>query len=408
MTSPGRKPARVPGLRERTRSDGTIRVWWEPTPQARAAGWRAVELDANRMSWSRGEAMRLNSDVAKALSGDAGRSADRRTGHLLADLIVAYRKTPHYTHSLAEATRVSYGKLLTIIATKWGTHPVAAFDSAVIDAWYETLFHARGARQAQALIRQMSILFELAERKTWRPKNSNPAARPKMVTPPPRSRAADWAELDALAAAAQRLGLPGMALAIMIAVCQGQRQADLRLAKRGDFRLLPILHPGEAEARPTWVWRFTRSKRRNDALVVVHDEVIPLLRAALADAGTADAPLTAEDVLIRDPATGQGYSADLFRKRWSAVRAEACRAALAAGGQPTMADLQFLDLRRTFGVLGRAGGASRDDLGDVLGNSAAVNPLLGETYMPPSFHTASRAVQAVQRPKATTEGRKKA
>ena len=47
----------------------------------------------------------------------------------------------------------------------------------------------------------------------------------------------------------------------------------------------------------------------------------------------------------------------------------------------------------------RAGGASRDDVGDVLGNSAAVNPLLGETYMPASFETASRAIAAVKVPK---------
>ena len=64
------------------------------------------------------------------------------------------------------------------------------------------------------------------------------------------------------------------------------------------------------------------------------------------------------------------------------------------------------DLRRTFGVLARSGGASRDDVGDVLGNSAGSDPQLGEIYMPPSFDTASRAVMSIRRP--TADKRKKA
>jgi len=60
--------------------------------------------------------------------------------------------------------------------------------------------------------------------------------------------------------------------------------------------------------------------------------------------------------------------------------------------------LQFRNLRRTFGTWARAGGASKGDVGDVLGNSAVTDPQLGEIYMPPSFHTAARAVFSFQRP----------
>lgn len=56
-------------------------------------------------------------------------------------------------------------------------------------------------------------------------------------------------------------------------------------------------------------------------------------------------------------------------------------------------------------MLSRAGGATKDDTGDVLGNSAAVNPRLGETYMPAQLETASRAVMAIKRP-AKAKGRK--
>lgn len=82
------------------------------------------------------------------------------------------------------------------------------------------------------------------------------------------------------------------------------------------------------------------------------------------------------------------------------------RKAAVAAGYPAAASLQFRDLRRTFGVLSRAGGASADDTGDVLGNSAATNPRLRQTYMPPSLTTASRAVAAIGRPLPSSERKK--
>lgn len=63
-----------------------------------------------------------------------------------------------------------------------------------------------------------------------------------------------------------------------------------------------------------------------------------------------------------------------------------------------MAGLQFRDLRRTFAILSRSGGSTKDDTGDVLGNSSAVNPQLAEVYMPSQLDTASRAVDAIKRP----------
>ena len=109
-----------------------------------------------------------------------------------------------------------------------------------------------------------------------------------------------------------------------------------------------------------------------------------------------DAARDGQVYLLIDPATGNPYSGDLFRKRWSKVRkaaAETCPTLTARGNA-----LQFRDLRRTFGVWARMAGASKDDIADVLGNSAGQDPTLAGVYMPPSFYTALRAVDAVQRP----------
>ncbi|SOC09613.1 hypothetical protein [Rhodobacter maris] len=100
---------------------------------------------------------------------------------------------------------------------------------------------------------------------------------------------------------------------------------------------------------------------------------------------------------------------DRFQRRWATLRRTAA-AALAAEGAAAAAEalagLQFRDLRRTFGALSRAGGATKDDTADVLGNSAAVDQHLADIYMAPQLETSGRAVTAVQRPQK--QERKKA
>lgn len=387
----GRRPVDPPGMRSRGRTDGTVRVWWEPSPAARKLGFDPVDLDADRMSWSRKRATDLNAEVAAAAAGGpkAGARKGAAGGRTISALIADYQQSPHFTASLAPKTRESYRKLLLQVEAKWGTYRVGDFDKATMTAWYETLFAAKGARMAQALIRQMSILFSRAESIGWRPENSNPCMRLRVVTPRPRSRAGRHDELAAMLKGADALGLSSMALAIRLAVYQGQRQTDIRTATRGAFALRSL--PGRKGQ--VWVWQFVRSKRGNAGAMIVHPAVVPALRAALADTGTAAQPRLADAALILDEATGAPPSEFLFNKRWRAVLDWA--ADPDRGNCPSVADLQFRDLRRTFAVLARAGGASKDDVADVLGNSAAVNPILGETYMPASFETASRAVAAV-------------
>lgn len=393
-----RKPQDPRGFRTRVRADGSVRCWWEPRAEDRKLGFAAVDLDADRMTWSRRQAEDLNEKVAAAKAeGPKGRAkvaAGRAGARTISALIASYRTSPHFTGKLAEKTRDSYGKLLLQIEEKWGVYRVAEFDKSVINTWYEALYAVKGPRMAQALVRMMSILFARAEVLRWRPENSNPCWRLQIVTPDPRQRAGAAEELAAIIAGAQALGLPGMEMAIRLAIYQGQRQTDIRAVTRGAFALVPRLFPGETRVRKVWVWTFVRSKKKNAGGMIVHPDVVPQLRALLADAGTAGMPRRPEDPLILDPATGRAYDEFLFNKRWHAILAWAAKPE--GGDCPGISGLQFRDLRRTFGVLARAGGASKDDVGDVLGNSAAVNPILGETYMPASFDTASRAVAAVK------------
>ena len=383
---------KIPRLRQRQRADGTWRLWWEPSLAERAAGFENVTLDADRPTWSIRAARRLNSDVAKAMAGTVtgkGTGTGRPTtgGRSIEALIHDYRASRLYA-DLRPGTRRSYHTNLNAISRKWGAHMVADFSKPVMSKWYQSLRMSSGDDHARALIRMMSILFSHAELALgWRPENSNPCFRLKLKSPTMRNRVATWAEYDALIAAALELGMPAMACAIALATLTAQRQKDIIEAQLTAFRDLPAKGTQAAGSnQSTLVWELIRSKKENYGILPVHPEAAPLVRHAIALAQPG------QITLITDHATGRAYQGDLFRKRWSSIRARAARTL------PTLMNLQFRDLRRTFSVWARAGGVSKSDAADVLGNSAATNPTLGEVYMPPSYHTAARAVAAVQRP----------
>ena len=379
---------KIIGLRQRRRANGSWRVWWEPNNSARALGFEPIELNADRATWSVREAKRLNDDVDRKRRGDTAppRSAGGRT---VSALIHDYRKSVAFIEA-TDSTRRSYDINLNAIDKKWGEHNVVEFTKPIMRTWYESLYKGSGPAQAQALIRMFSILMSHAEVRGWRHENANPCFKLKMKSVRKRHRSATWAEYDALMDAAKKLGFNAMACAIALATLQAQRQTDLIAATIDSFRTVQM--PGEG--RPVLVWELIRSKRDNYGVMPIHSEAQPYLKMLLADAGED------QTRLLIDEATGAPYSGDLFRKRWAAIRTEAAKSA------PGIQTLQFRDLRRTFGVWARAGGGSREDVGDVLGNSAAMDPQLGETYMPPSYHTAARAVASIQRP--TEQKRKKA
>lgn len=372
------RTARIKGLRTRQRADGTVRVWWEPVAAERAAGMEPVELDGNRMTWSRAECARLNAEAAARLAGDAPRRRPVQ-GRTMQGLVDIYRKGP--LRDLAVKSQRSYGQNLRTIERKWGRDLVADFTKPVMYEWYRTLRQASGDTQGRALIRMMSILFAHAELIGWRAEGSNPCARLKLVTPPGRGRVATWAEFDALLAAADRVGLPAIGAAVRLSMLHGQRQTDVLMATVGEFVRAPLAR-GQA---PVLVWSLTRRKRGTRGTLPVH----PLAVGAVAER-IADRRLDAR--LLTDDRLGRPFDEWLFQTRWAEVRAEA------AHSVPSVATLQFRDLRRTFGVMSRAGGSTEDDVGDVLGNSAAKNPQLAEIYMPATIHTTTRAVMAIVRP----------
>lgn len=366
------------GLRQRQRADGSWRVWWEPSAALRRAGAQTVELDAGKPGHASRECKRLTDHWTRAARGDA---KPRPSGRLVSDLIADYRASRWFTEKAA-STKASYNTDLRAIETKWGTTPVGLIDAPMMDIWYEALLGAKGEYRARALLTMMSILMLHAERRGWRPKGGNPCADLRMHKPKGRRRVGTTAELVALLDAAATH--PMLTLALRLAIYTGQRQTDLLQARPEDFTRADLDVAGHADKRTGYIWSLTRSKRGNAGLIPIID---PELVAALEAAITAAA--TGPGTLLWNPNTGEPYYKERFFEQWETARAAAAK------DQPTVATLQWRDLRRTFANVLRANGVSKDDAGDLIGNTAATNAFLGAVYMAPQLATAMRAVATV-------------
>ncbi|MFT4012322.1 MAG: hypothetical protein QM682_02755 [Paracoccus sp. (in: a-proteobacteria)] len=325
-------------------------------------------------------------------SWSARRTPVAGSGRTVEALITTYQKSLAFTE-LRPKTQQSYRAQFRLLVRKWGAHQVRDFTKPAMRTWYETLFRGKSEHTAIAQLRAMSILMSHAEMIGWRPEGSNPCLRLRMKTPNPRDRSATWAEVDALLAAADDAGLASIGTAIMLSLLQGQRETDLIQATCGEFGERITRTDGRRRLQVQWTFR--RSKRGNAGAMWLHDEVAPRVRALIQGA-------PADRRLLQDERTGADYHEDLFIRRWREVRDAAIQADKAKALK-ALAGLQFRDLRRTFGILSRSGGSTKDDTADVLGNSAATNPHLAETYMPSQLDTASRAVDAIRRPRQPTE-----
>jgi hypothetical protein len=384
-----------PRLRQRQRADGSWRVWWEPETAIKKLGFTTVELPADTPLKAAREARKLNDQVDQArLSGGAPRA--KRGPVCIEDVVEDFKKSVQWGE-LATKTRESYGKSFRLIIAKWGSEPVADFTKPIARTWYESLHRDAGKWQAAALIRLMSILFSHAELRGWRPEMSNPCYRLGITIPKGRSRVASWDEYDALQAAAVRVGLPSIGVLAALSFLAGQRETDCFMATRAEFAAQPVLWPGAAGPVDVWVWDLSRSKTGASGKIMLHPELAPMVAGILKRPAPDDARLVIEERL------GRPYDEDLFQSRWGEVRAAAIAGAEGVDPCPTLASLQFRDLRRSFSAHSRRGGASVDDTGDVLGNSAAKNARIKGTYMPAEFFTAARAVAAVARPESKEE-----
>jgi len=363
------------GLRQRQRADGSWRIWWEPTPKQAKLGAASVDLSHLRA----GDAQRRASELAKQF----GQIAPTIRAHSVDSLILDYTAS-HWFTKLRASTQATYRANLRAIADKWGPQPVPGFTPPIITQWYETLLSQRGPARAHVLITMMQILFKHAERRGWIAKGSNPCADIGMEKPVPNAtRVATDAEIMALIHAADARS-PALALALRLSIHTGQRIEDIRTASPASFDPCAIPVAGRIDPVQGYIWRMVRSKRSNAAVIPIIDAaVVALLAAQLARADVQ----AAGQLLLNGH--GQPFTRHRLGHHFETIRA------IAAKSLPTIAGLQWRDLRRTFGVRLRMANVGRDDIGDLLGNTVGISADLAARYTPATSASTMRAIAAI-------------
>lgn len=376
----------VPYLKLR---DGRPR--WEPGPRLRAKGWKGRDLKDEAGRWLGQEAAiaaaRALNDEVEAWRAGGGRRrrepAPRRSERSCEALWERYAASADYK-MLAESTRRDYAKKARVfLDAGFAEAPVAAVTKPAMVGLWQQLYDTRGHAMANGVVAVARAMLSFAELVGWRPAESNPAfnlGRPSLA---PRVAFWEAAKLEAIVATADRLGVPSIGDAIVVALHTAQRQGDvLAMPARifADRVRLTQFKTGaliDAPATPQLVERVAAIRRRHAAGIVVE------LRPA--------------DTLIVSEATGRQYRPDHFRHEFARVRAAAVQAfpelEVARRFAPKLSDLRFQDLRDTAVTRLALAGCTLPEIAAITGHSPAHITSVIRHYLALNEALADRAIE---------------
>jgi hypothetical protein len=350
------------------------RCWfWQPSPELIAAGFAALSLGPDRASAihaaeARNAAVdrwRLTAHVDRTILDAAlGGGVQSPIVQTVQALIDTYTTHDAFLR-LRPSTRRGYLHCLKGIAAWVGPEAVRALTAKRIQDRY-TEVRARTPAAANSMLRVLRLLLAFGVREGWH--SSNPAIRPALVGDRRRHQLWTWAGIDAMVAAADAVGLPGIADAVLMGVFLGQRE--------GDLLALPWLALQDDKIR----WRQSKTGRWIG---------VPL--AAELKARLDGRPRTGATIIV--DGDGRPFTSDRFRHAFADVRVIAARAA------PDIADLWFMDLRRTCVVRLAEGGAADYEIAAVTGHDIDRCRRILEHYLPRTEALAAAAIAKLVRPK---------
>lgn len=332
---------------------------FSPGPELRAKGHAARDLKHEDGRWlTRGEAVDWSAQLLASLKaapqaprGRPRKAAPRRL--TLGKMVEAWYGLPRFAgkggKAVAPRTVRDYKQKLRVIEDSFPelwTAPAEAVTRPILQRAYDEIEEARGVATARGALVVLGICYKWAITRGIVRMTYNPAHDLDKSMPPPRVRAASRAEIEALLAAADRLGRPDVGDAIVLGLWTGQRQGD-RLA---------LLHHGKRQGR----WLFKQSK--TGALVEVMEAPELEQRLAAARARREAAGIIRPHVLINE-ATWQPWVEDTYRHEFARVRTEA------ASTCPSVASLHDQDLRDTAVTWMSRGGATPQQVISVTGHT---------------------------------------
>jgi hypothetical protein len=263
-----------------------------------------------------------------------------------------WQSTPRFhgqgRRPLAPATVRDYAQKLKVFRDDnpdlW-SYPAEHVTSALLQDAYDGLEASRGVATARQAIGAIGTAFKWAITRGRIRRQINPATGLEKHTAEPRVRFGTRAEMLALIAAADELGLPSIGDSIMLGLWTGQRQGD-RLA---------LTHRGILQRR--------RVFRQAKTGAVVHVLEAPELEARLAAslARRQAANIVNARVILNENGW-RPYASDHYRHLFAHVRARA------AGRVASVASFKEMDLRDTAVTWMALAGCTIPEIAAVTGH----------------------------------------
>ena len=382
----------IPGLTSHPLADGALMYHWQPSPRLRREGWTNLTLGRD-FTAACAAAIARNGDVADHRQrGPMAPAAPRiRT---VGEGIAAYRADPAFT-LLKPKTRAEYGTRLRQLAL-WadeGRLPIRHLTRDHCVALRNALVRDPRAHRTAAILRVLRLLCRFFVSQGWL--TANPAAALDVPEPASRTHRIDIGQLGPLLAAADRLGLPHVALGITLGFFTLQREGDLLATTAFRFREVDDI---SAEARRALAGPDGRvlglwlQQGKTGAQVAV--PLIPASRTAVEAAIEAARDVKSNDAALFQKA-GRRVQEKTLQRDFRAVATEAARAAAEAADAPlaeTYAKLQFRDLRRSGMCWLRFNSVPVAMIASLSGHSIDKTMKILDTYMPRDTRAAAEGM----------------
>lgn len=406
----------IPFLVSKTNKAGVTTWFWQPSATIKAAGWTSLPLGTNADA-AMDAARAQNRKLAEWRSGGERPAAVRKLvraatlGALWARYVAeGYPSVKNRGAPIELSTRGAYRSAWSHIEPWAGDLPLTAITPARVGVFRDALMRATGHANAHAVLRFLRTLFSFA-RQCDLFTGDNPAGSFGLATPPPRQQIWDedggTADVDAFAAAAAHIGYPDLGFAVDLAAYLGQREGDLIRLTESQWREVKNLdretHDTLAGADGRVMGFFIRtSKTKRWVGIPVTGELrarvearIAGNRARSAEPGAIVLPAT---ILINDH-NGGPWTQRRFIAKFTDAKAFAGAGFTGRDGaihppRPSLADLQFRDLRRTAVV--RLGELGLEDqlIAALTAHQLGTVKKILETYMPRTTKMAARAIVA--------------
>lgn len=424
---------RIPFLVEKPNRDGTSSWHWQPSKTARDAGWEPIALGKAREDALRAAEQR-NAEYAEwrrtGMPPAAAATVKPRaqTGTLGA-LIARYRREIYDGHKengtpfLANTTKRTYNTALLRLERWAGKHPLAFITRARVKALKLAMLAPAekggiGHHAAHQTLKMGRVLFAFAEDADLIGAGTNPFVNFGLAAPEPRDVIWSAPARELLIQTAYDLGMPSMALAIMLGFAIGQREQDLLALTHRQYVAIPEhkMQPEDyatlAGLAPDGIPRGIRV-RQHKTKAWVEVPVVGLVRWAV-EANVETARAAGSTTVLLDD-TRQGlYSGQAgqtrFQRDFAAVREWAIPAALFEGDEDLAAELatlEFRDLRRTCVVYLGELGMDAHLIAGVTGHDIDETQRILRTYMPRTTGRAARAIALASVRQARDEDRER-